>query len=287
MNIDISNTSCPKNILKTNPFNISRNKSKLSYGIKYSDYLKTLNYYRNKNKFKENEKRIFFTNKEINSYFNNDNIKPDNMFDKKNQILKEKKLSHIKNNTILKYKRFYNSKLKMNVETNINTIKRVNPNLSINKVNFNISKTYKNEDITDKLKSIKNKLKKMRYQSYNEYNIKKRKLKDMKKSYSTEKNIELDFNKYNSIKPNEYFSIFKLNNSNNKNIKYNSVKSQIKINVENNKNIMDRLNGNNIFDNISHKIGKTSNLKIKLYNIMNIMKRTQSKKLDKIITKKN
>jgi hypothetical protein len=270
MNIDIKYSSSSR-FQKFNLFNISRNKNKLISIKKYNDYLKTLNNERNRNDLQKYEKRIFFTNKEIKSHFNDDIFKPDSRFNK-NLLIKE-----LKNNSILKYNKFINPKLKMNVETNINTVKHVNPNLSINKVNFNISKTYSNNDVNDdQLRRVKKKLKKIRYQSYNEYNM-KRQLKDKKKSFSEEKDNESTINPKNSIKPNDYFRIFKLkkSNINNNNIKYNSVKTQIKMdNILIDKKIMKTIDdNNNIFDNISNKIG-VSNFKIKLYNIV---KRTKSK----------
>jgi hypothetical protein len=217
------------------------------------------------NKFQEYENRIFFTNKEIKSHF-----KSNSLF-KKNLLMKQLKKKP------LKYKRCIKPQLKINVETNINTVKHVNPNLSINKVNFNISKTYSNNDVNDdQLRRVKKKLKKIRYQSYNEYNM-KRQLKDKKKSFSEEKDNESTINPKNNIKPNDYFRIFKLkkSNINNNNIKYNSVKTQIKMdNILIDKKIMKTIDdNNNIFDNISNKIG-VSNFKIKLYNIV---KRTKSK----------
>ena len=270
MNIDINNASSPK-FQNCNLFNSNRNKNKLLSIRKYNDYLKTLKNERNRNNLQKYEKRIFFTNKEIKSHFNDDIFKPNSIFNNK-LLIKE-----LKNNSILKYNKFVNPRLKMNVETNINTIKHVNPNLSINKVNFHISKTYSNNDINnDQLRRVKKKLKKIRYQSYNEYNM-KRQLNDKKKSFSEEKDNESTINPKNNIKPNDYFHICKLKklNINKNNIKYNSVKTQIKMdNIFINKKVMKTIDdNNNIFDNISNKIG-ASNFKIKLYNIV---KRTKSK----------
>ena len=272
MNIELNNASSQK-IIKYNIFDVSRNKNKLISIKKNNGCLNTLDYYRNSNKFQEYKKRIFFTNEKIKSHFKNVKIQADSLFNK--NIL----MQQLEKNPILKYKKFISPKLTINVETNINTVKHFhfNPNLSINKVNFNISRQFiTNYNNNDQLKKIKKKLKKIRYQTYNEYNMKKRQEKDNKiKSYSDEKDIESTLNTKNVIKANDYFRVFKLKkiNSRNQNIKYHSVKTQIK--MDNNyidKKINNSKDINNFFDNISNKI---EGLKHKI-KINNIIKRTES-----------
>ena len=232
VNIDLTQ----KNLLRSNNIlNKSRNKIKLSPIVNFHDYLNTLNYYRNREKF-HGDGKIFFTNEEIISHFNNDEIKPN----KKNLLIKLKKpkpfdLNIINNSNYVKNKSFkkqINNQLFFNVETNVNTISHVNSNLSINKVNFNISKTFSNEQDPYKLIEIKRKIKKIRFQAYNKYNINQRNKLKLKKSYSSEKKIEIDSNLQMDIKkcnkPNNYFDYLNLN-KNTKNIKkYIDAKSQIK-----------------------------------------------------------
>ena len=78
-------------ILKKSHLAQSRNKIKLTPLLKYNEYISTLNYYRNVDKFQENQKNIFFTNEEISSHlnnYNNDIIKSNSKFKKQNLLLK-------------------------------------------------------------------------------------------------------------------------------------------------------------------------------------------------------
>lgn len=275
-----------KNLFPKNNFiHRSRNEMKLFPIINSNEYLNTLNYYRNKDKIKNN-RRIFFTNEEINSHFNNDQIKSK----KKILLNKPKKNETFNINTInatnfLKNKSFkkqFNNKLIFNVQTNVDAISHVNSNLSISKVNFNISNTYSNEQDPYKLIEIKNKIKKIRFQAYNKYNINRRNKLKLKKSYSSEKKIELDSNfniKINKcIKPKDYFYFFNSNKNKKNNIKYKDEKSQIENKMKNNKKfkIIRGLTGNNLLENIANRLEKSSNIKIKLHNIL---QRTNSKLL--------
>jgi len=273
----------------------SRNKIKLTPLLKYNEYINTLNYYRNVDKFQENQKNIFFTNEEISSHlnhYNNEVIKSNSKFKKQNLLkngrchtsnfksLKNKNKNFEKNiSTNTKNKNFNNNiKPIFKVETSIDTMDSVKyPNLVINKVNFNI-RNISSKDFSEKIMNLNDKLKKNTFLYYNKYNINKRNKLKILKSYSSEKNIEsLNENRKNNIKQNQYFSILKLNKKNKKELKYISVKTQIKIDNKINKKKLKKYTGNNIFDNIATKIEKSSNLKIKLNNIM---ERTKSKNLD-------
>ena len=275
----------------------SRNKIKLTPLLKYNEYINTLNYYRNVDKFQENQKNIFFTNEEISSHlnnYNNDIIKSNSKFKKQNLLLKNgrcltsnfKSLKNINKNKNLEKntstnttnKNLNNIKPIFKVETSIDTMDSVKyPNLVINKVNFNI-RNISSKDFSEKIMNLNDKLKKNAFQYNNKYNINKRNKLKILKSYSSEKNIErLNENRKNNIKQNQYFSILKLNKRNKKELKYISIKSQIKIDNTINKSKLKKYAGNNIFDNIATKIEKSSNYKIKLNNIM---ERTKSKNLD-------
>lgn len=268
-----------------------RNEKKLEPIFNFNEYLNTLNYYKNKDKFREKQKKIFFTNEEINAHINSNSIKAKNIFNKKYLSTKHKELkiyniNELNNTNLLKLKNLKiknKHKLYINVKTNINTISHINSNLSINKVNFNISSTYNKDDNPYNLTDLKNKNKKIRFQNYNKYNINQRKKYKMKKSYSTEKNINLNLDKIKSnIKSNDYFSIFHLKRNNKKKIKYNNAKSQIKINNKISQKSIKSLNGNNIFDNIANKLENSLNIKIKLNNIL---QRTNSKNMNFILKK--
>ena len=274
----------------------SRNKIMLNPLLKYNEYINTLNYYRNIDKFQENQKNIFFTNEEISSHlnkYNNDIIKSNSKFKKQNLFLKNgrcntsnyKSLKNInknseKNNSTNTTNKNLNNNIKpiFKVETSIDTVDSLKyPNLVINKVNFNI-RSISSKDFSEKIININNKMKKNAFQYYNKYNINKRNKLKILNSYSSEKNIEkLNENRKDNIKQNQYFSILKLKKKNKKELKYISVKSQIKVNNKINKKKIKKYTGNNIFDNIATKIEKSSYLKIKLNNIM---ERTKSKNLD-------
>jgi len=274
----------------------SRNKIKLTPLLKYKEYINTLNYYKNVDKFQENQKNIFFTNEEISSHlnnYNNDIIKSNSKFKKQNLLLKNGRChtsnykSHKNNNknldknSLKNYtnKNFINNiKPIIKVETSIDTIDSVKyPNLVINKVNFNI-RNIPSKDLSEKIINLNDNMKKNSFLYYNKYNINKRNKLKILKSYSSEKNIEkLNENRKDNIKQYQYFSILKLKKKDKKEIKYISVKSQIKLDNKKNKNKIKKYTGNNIFDNITTKIEKSSNLKIKLNNIM---ERTKSKNLD-------
>ena len=286
--------------LKKSHLTQSRNKIMLNPLLKYNEYINTLNYYKNVDKFQENQNNIFFTNAEISSHlnkYNNDIIKSNSKFKKQNLLLKNgrcntsnyQSLKNInknseKNNSINTKNKNLNNSIKpiFKVETSIDTMDSLNyPNLVINKVNFNI-RNISSKDFSEKIINFNNKMKKNGFQYYNKYNINKRnKLKSLN-SYYSEKNFErLNENRKDNIKQNQYFSILKLNKKNKKELKYISVKSQIKVNnkINNkiNKKKIKKYTGNNIFDNIATKIEKSSYLKIKLNNIM---ERTKSQNLD-------
>jgi len=274
----------------------SRNKIKLTPLLKYNEYINTLNYYKNIDKFQENQKNIFFTNEEISSHlnnYNNDIIKSNSKFKKQNLLLKNGRChtsnykslknnnKNLDKNSIKNYTNkniINNIKPIIKVETSIDTIDSVKyPNLVINKVNFNI-RNIPSKDLSEKIINLNDTMKKNSFLYYNKYNINKRNKLKILKSYSSEKNIEkLNENRKDNIKQYQYFSILKLKKKDKKEIKYISVKSQIKLDNKKNKNKIKKYTGNNIFDNITTKIEKSSNLKIKLNNIM---ERTKSKNLD-------
>jgi hypothetical protein len=278
----------------------NRIKKKLTPLLKYNEYISTLNYYRNVDKFQENHKNIFFTNEEISSHlnnYNNDVIKSNSKFKKQNLLLnkklkngrcytsnckplinKNKNLEKNSSTNITNKNINNNVKSILKVETSIDTIDSIKyPNLVINKVNFNI-RNISSKDFSEKIINLNDKMKKNAFQYYNQYNINKRNKFKILKSYSSEKNIErLNENRKNNIKQSQYFSIQKLNKKNKKELKYISVYSQIKIDNSINKKKLKKYTGNNIFDNIATKIEKSSNFKIKLNNIM---ERTKSKNLD-------
>lgn len=286
------NSSYKSILSRMNYFTNSRNRTKLAPIIKYTEYLNTLNYYKNLDKFHENSKNLLFTNEEINSHINQANndifIKSNSAF-KKKILAKEKKCDSLYfntlNNIIKKSKTDKNlnkNKPFIKIETNISGIDHISPNLNINKVDFNFINTFHNNKNPIKLINLNNKLKKITFQNYNKYIIDNRNKQKIKKSYSTEKNFEVNsegkiINKMN--KPNDYFLIFKLNQKNKKSNKYINAKSQIKMENEYKKKMIKKFEGKSLFDNIIKKIDKKSYVKIKLNNIF---QRTNSKNLDDI-----